>query len=187
MRFILRQSAPRILALVAFALGLGARTWSYYRPAGIYRLGDRAWIAESDHGSINLVRLCRDQNPLFYFTFYTMSPGWHTFVGHDVPDGIVSMAVAPYCRTSLGFGFGLEHPPTSRSDKKWWLDGNGNPVLTVYGSNRGLPPYPNFIQFAGAVPWWFVSLITLLLLVLTWRKTRPRYSGFPITPNPPAP
>ena len=180
---ISRKFVFRSVATVPLLVCVFAWVWSYMRIAGVGRVQDDIWIAESSRGKLLITRtrgiVWNDAVAFDHSPF----PVWGTYHAPCTIADFAAIAQDAYIgRRFLGFGFGRE--PKEDPNRQWVLSDDGLPVLStqpiidppeptqwVFGSPR--PPPPVHAHFAVVIPWWSLTLAALWIALLVWRKTKP--------------
>jgi hypothetical protein len=174
--YSIRGRAGLRIALPIVPLFIAALwVWSYHSPAGVGRVSRDIRIAASDHGSILIVR--RDGSP--HMLAGALHAGYEVFAGNCPLADESSIALARFGHSFLGFAFAVDRSPRS-GDTFWVLDESGTARSVDYSTLGLSSPRPPARQWAIAVPWWSVFALTSGICFWVWRRTKPRYSAFPI-------
>lgn len=130
---------------------------SYWRAGDVGRYGLSAYRAGYNHGRVFLDRLSLHNDGKFFMDYGYYSPPSSSRVHLTVLDSEGDWQGVDRRARYAAFGFSVVHDAVKDVYDFW--------IVTI--------------------PLWFLSLLATLLLMLVWRKTRPKYTGtgFPVEPT----
>lgn len=168
-------AVSRIVFLVLPLIAAALWAWSYHTPLGVGRIAFDVWLTASDHGSIVIAR----RSDSVFTRSGRLKARYGVFAGPCLLADQSSIARAQLGHTFLGFGFAVERPP-GPGDTVWVLDDNGIARPVDLADSIISPPRAQ--SWAVALPWWSGFTLVSAIYFCLWRRTRPRYAAFPITP-----